>query len=257
MPDRRLAPPLPMLWRQTQSELLRFWRVPLFSVSCLTLPIMLFLFFGLPHRDQVIAGINGGRYFLAVYATYAVTLVMMFCFGIAIATERAQKVAVLMRTTPLRPSVYLGAKVLTALAFALVTLLVLFAFALAVGVRLSPLVWFTLTWELLLGSLPFLAMGFALGQLTGPNSAPAIINVIYLPMAFCSGMFIPIGDLPDLMQKVAPYLPTYRYAQLSWSAVGLKTDSLPLIFSWLTAYSIVFFAIALRSYHREQRRRLA
>jgi ABC-2 type transport system permease protein len=246
-----------MLWRQTRSELLRFWRVPLFSVSCLTLPIMLFLFFGLPHRDQVVAGINGGRYFLAVYATYATTLVMMFCFGIGIATERGQKMAVLMRTTPLRPAVYFGAKVLTAMAFALLTLLVLFAFAMAVGVRLPAAAWLTLTWELLLGALPFLAMGFALGQLTGPNSAPAVINVIYMPMAFCSGMFIPVSDLPEFVHRVAPYLPTYRYSQLSWSAVGLKTDSLLVIFGWLAAYAVVFFVIAVHAYRSERGARLA
>lgn len=121
MPDAGLASPLSMLRAQTRAEVLQFWRVPLFGISCLTLPIMLFLFFGLPHRHEQIDGVGGAVYFLAVFGSYATTLVMMFCFGIAIATERGQGSSILMRAAPLRPSVYLSAKLLTALAFALLT----------------------------------------------------------------------------------------------------------------------------------------
>jgi len=255
VPEDALASPLRMLYRQTGAELLQFWRVPLFSTSCLTLPIMLFVFFGLPHRHEQIDGISGAAYFLAVFGCYATTLVMVFCFGIAIATERGQNAAVLMRATPLRPSVYLGAKLVTALAFALLTLLVLFAFAIVVGVELGAASWFAITWRLLLGSIPFLAMGFALGQLTGPNSAPAVINVVYMPMAFASGMLIPYPALPEFVHRIAPYLPTYRYAQLAWGAVGIKTDSLVTILLWLFGYSVAFLALALVAYRREEVRR--
>ena len=42
------APLLRMLAAQTRSELLMRWRVPAFSATNLALPIVFFVFFGLP-----------------------------------------------------------------------------------------------------------------------------------------------------------------------------------------------------------------
>ena len=39
-------------------------------------------------------------------------------------------------------------------------------------------------------------------------------------MAFAGGMWIPVDFLPDTIQAIAPYLPTYHYAQLALGAVG-------------------------------------
>ena len=52
----------------------------------------------------------------------------------------------------------------TALVFAAMTLVVLFPFAyVAGGVRLDPDQWVTLAYRVLLGSIPFIALGFAIG----------------------------------------------------------------------------------------------
>jgi ABC-2 type transport system permease protein len=56
---------------------------------------------------------------------------------------------------------------------------------------------------LVAGSLPFSAMGLALGYFTGPNSAPSTINLIYLPMSFCSGLWVPFMFLPKMVQQIA------------------------------------------------------
>ena len=42
------------------------------------------------------------------------------------------------------------------------------------------------TTVLVIGALPFCAIGLAFGYLVGPNSAPAVLNLVYLPMAFAS-----------------------------------------------------------------------
>jgi len=73
-------------------------------------------------------------------------------------------------------------------------------------------------------------------------------------MAFASGMLIPYPALPAPVRQVALYLPTYRYAQLAWGAVGIMTDTLLTIVAWLLAHTVVFFAIALVAYRREELR---
>lgn len=253
---RGVAPVMPMLWRQTRAEFLKLWRNPGFSIVSLALPTIFFAFFGLPNAHFHEGNVSAGRYILASLAAYGVISVMLFSFGVGVAVERGQRMNVLIRATPLRPIVYLGAKVLTALAFALLLLLILFAFvAIAGGIRMDAGMWLTLAGRLLLGALPFIALGFAIGYLASPNAAAPIINIIFLILSFASGLFIPMKQLPDIVQKVAPYLPTYRYGQLAWNAIGFDIKE-PLVAPalWLLGYGIVFVVIAVRAYRREDRK---
>jgi len=183
---------------------------------------MFYAFIGVGQSSQVMStGVTFGAYFLASMAVYAVANVMIFSFGISVATERGMKMDVLMRATPMPPAIFLLSKCITAIAFAALTLVVLFPFAyIAGGVRLDVDVWATLAYRVLLGSIPFIALGFAIGYLSGPNSAVAVINLIYLPTAFASGLFFPQQLLPHFIQQIAPYLPLHFFGQLGWDAIG-------------------------------------
>src|SRR5215218_8525373 len=152
-----------MLIAQTKSELLQLLRDPAFIISSVTLPTIFFAFFGLPVVDERTAGTGAENYLLASFGAYGVISVMLFSFGAGVAAERARKTDVLMRATPLRPAVLLCAKTLSAL---------LFAFArVAGGVEPGMAAWATLTYRLLLGSTPFVFLGFAVGYLARPTSA--------------------------------------------------------------------------------------
>jgi ABC-2 type transport system permease protein len=177
-PPFAIAPVLPMLWRQTWAQLVTTWRIPAFTVSGLALPVILFSFFGLPYVDNHLGnGISVGAYLLASFGAYSVSSVMVFSFGIGVATDRGQKLDSLMRATPLPPAVYLGGRVITALVFGLISLTILLAFGTIVGgVRLGADIWLTLIARLLVGSLPFIGLGFAIGYLAGPNAAPGVVN---------------------------------------------------------------------------------
>lgn len=250
----RLAPVWPMLWAQTRAEFLKLWRIPAFSLSSMAFPLLFYAFFGLPNAHQTISGVSVGTYLLGSFAAYSCVSIMLFSFGLGVSGERAQRMHVLMRATPLRPSVYLAARVITAVAFALLTLLVLFLFAaLAGGVQMPLAQWGILTASLLLGSLPFVALGFGIGYSVGPNSAPAVVNLVFLPLSFASGLFVPIASMPSIIQHIAPYLPTYHYGQLAWTAVGASDGSsiVPSVI-WLAGYGVAFAALAIRSYWREQ-----
>jgi ABC-2 type transport system permease protein len=173
-----------------------------------------------------------------------------------VATERGLKVDVLMRATPLPPLIAILAKVLNALAYALLSLVVLIVYGVVVGgVREDLTVWLVMIARLLAGSLPFIALGFAIGYLSGPNVAPALANLVYLPLAFAAGMFMPLSQLPGFVRWIAPYLPTYHLGQLGWSALGANTEPLPVSLAWLAGYTALFLLIALRAYRREESRK--
>jgi ABC-2 type transport system permease protein len=244
-----------MLWRQLQAELLRLWRTPAFLIPSLVVPSVLFGIAGLSKAKGLESGVSRPVYTLAAVATYGVVSVMLYSFGVGIANERGQRVNVLMRATPLPAAVYLLAKVLTALLSALVMLLILSAFAmLAGGVQLGVSVWAALIVSLVLGALPFILLGFALGLLVNPTSAAPLINLSFFIFAFASGIFVPLALLPTAIQNIAPYLPLYRLAQLAWDAVGAQAGPIGNAIWLLLLYGVLFLGLALIAYRFEERR---
>lgn len=250
---RIVAPLLPIVVAQARSEFLRLIRVPAFSLPSILFPVMFYGLFGVPFAHESVHGVSIARYALAGFGAYAVINVSMFSFGITVANDRAEKTTVLMRATPLPPIAYLAGKTIATLAFAALALAVLLAFgAVAGGVRLAPIAWFALGGRLLLGVFPFIAIGFGVGYLAGPQSAIAILQLISLPMSFASGLFIPLQVLPGWIGKLAFYLPAYHFAQLAWSTLGPPTESIAVSTLWLAAFTIVFILIAIRAYFREE-----
>jgi ABC-2 type transport system permease protein len=255
------APIVPMLGKQALAEFIKLFRVPAFSTTSIVLPAMFYAFIGLGQAKQPLGpgtSVTFGEYFLASMALYGVANVMVLGFGISLANERGQKQDLLMQSTPLPAWVFFVAKALSALVIALMALAVLCLLAaVAGGVTLSTSQWVTLIVRAMLCSIPFIGLGFALGYIAGPNSAPAVTNLIYLPTAFASGLFFPLHLLPQFLQNIAPYLPLYRGAQLVWDSVGAPIEGGSISTDWLymAAYTVAFFMLALWAYRRDQGRK--
>jgi ABC-2 type transport system permease protein len=251
----------PMLVKQSYAEFIKLFRVPAFSTTSIVLPAMFYAFIGLGQAKQPLAAgssVTFGEYFLASMALYGVANVMVLGFGISLANERGQKQDLLMQSTPLPPLVFFIAKTLSALVIAFMALVALSLLATAGGgAHLSSSQWLTLFARSMLCSIPFVGLGFALGYIAGPNSAPAVTNLIYLPTAFASGLFFPLHLLPQFLQNIAPYLPLYRGAQLVWDSVGAPIEGGSLTTDWLYmgAYAVAFFLLALWAYRRDQGRK--
>ena len=103
------------------------------------------------------------------------------------------------------------------------------------------------------GSLPFSAMGLAVGYFTGPNSAPPTINLIYLPMSFCSGLWVPFMFLPKVVRQIALVLPPYHLSQLALGVVGAGTqESAALHWEVLVGFTMICLGVARIGFQRDQ-----
>src|SRR5438105_13805622 len=146
-----------MLARQSYAEFVKLFRVPAFSVTSIVLPAMFYAFIGLGQASQPLAPgshVTFGAYFLASMALYGVANVMVLGFGISLANERGQKQDLLMQSTPLPAPVFFTAKAASALAIALISIIVLGLFAAVVaGVLLSASPWLALGGLAVLGSI--------------------------------------------------------------------------------------------------------
>ena len=54
-------------------------------------------------------------------------------------------------------------------------------------------------------------------------------------------------------QNVAPYLPAYHTAQLAWTTLGAGDESpLSVHLLWLAGYTVLFLALGLIAYRRDE-----
>ena len=205
---------------ETKFEFLKQLRRPAYAIATLGFPLMFYAFFGLMsglHNN----GMSLATYLLATYGTFGVVGASLFGFGVSVALERGAGWLLLKRASPMPPLAYFTAKLISATAFSALVVSLLFTMgALFGGVHLPALTWLALGGALVVGALPFCAMGLALGYLISPNSAVAVINLINLPMSFVSGLWLPVDVLPPVVQHIAPFTPAYHLGQLALGTIG-------------------------------------
>ena len=206
---------------EARCELLKLVRLPAFALPTIGFPLLFYILFAVTfNKGKTIAGVGATTSMLATYGAFGVIGAALFGFGVGVAVERAQGWMLLKRASPMPAGAYFFAKIFMSMVFAaaIVTLMSIAGAALG-GVRLPPGQWLGLGAVLVAGTLPFCAMGLAFGTLCGPNSAPAVVNLVYLPMAFASGLWIPVQMLPGFLQSLAPWMPPYHLGQLALKVV--------------------------------------
>ena len=237
-------------------EFLKLIRLPIFAATTIALPLMFYVIFGITFAGEQAGGVGMTTYMLVTYGAFGVIGVALFGFGVSVAVERGQGWMRLKRVAPMPPLAYFVAKVVMSLAVATIIVLAMFTLgALVGGVRLDPQQWVAAGLALVAGALPFSAMGLAFGYLVGPNSAPAVLNLAWLPMAFASGLWIPISQLPDVVQSVAVALPPYHFVQLALGTIGASEGGSPVVHAAaVLGFTLLFLVVAAWGFRRDEGR---
>ncbi|MEM7483252.1 MAG: ABC transporter permease [Acidobacteriota bacterium] len=240
---------------ETRYELLKTFRMPAFVLPTLAFPWMFYILFGLAFKAPG-AALSMPTYLLATYGVFGVMGVALFGFGVTTATERGQGWLRLKRASPMPPAASTFAKTVMATVFGTLVYLGLALLAAGGGdVSLGAGNWLLLGGVLIGAMLPFVALGLTFGYLCGPHAAPAVINLIYLPMAFLSGLWMPIKILPGFIQKIATFLPSYYAAQLALGVVGMpmRETAVRSVLA-LAAFAAVFLTTAWLAQRRDRSR---
>jgi ABC-2 type transport system permease protein len=209
-------------WLEARYELLKLLRMPAFAIPSLSFPVLFYLFFGMSFSSSSLpGGVNMATYLLATYGCFGVLGVALFGFGVGLATERGQGWLELKRATPMPVLAPFVAKLAASVLFGLVIVTMLLLLGTAAGkVRLDPGLAASLVALVALGAVPYGAAGMAIGSHVGPNGAAAIVNLVYLPMALISGLWLPVQILPGFLQQLSPLLPAYHHSQLVLKLLG-------------------------------------
>ncbi|HZX81281.1 MAG TPA: ABC transporter permease [Lysobacter sp.] len=231
---------------EVRNEFLRLLRSPSFAVPTLVFPPMFYVLFAIVLNHK--GGAQVATHLLATYGVFGVMAPGLFGFGVAIAMDREQGFLALKRAQPVPPGAVLASRMAMAMVFAAVISLLLLAIGIGFGgVRLSALQMVALVLVDTLGVLPFCAIGLFVGSIASGQGAPAVINMLYLPMAFLAGLWMPLSMLPSIIGTLAPLWPAHHLAQIALQVVGASSDGRAgLHVAVLAAYGLVFFVAARR-----------
>jgi ABC-2 type transport system permease protein len=252
MTSTRLAA---ILVAETKYEFLKLIRMPGFAAPVFFFPIMFYVIFGLSFgAARATASSTMASYMLASMGAFGVIGAAMFSLGVYVASERGQGWLTVKRASPMPMSTYLGAKILVAMIFGAIIVAALFALGATFGhVSLSPAAWLSLAAALVGGAIPFCAFGLAIGYLAGPTSAQPIVNLLYLPMAFASGLWMPLEILPQFVQRIAPFLPPFHLSQLALDVTAIKPAAdIPMHLVALAGFTVLFLGLAAVGYRRDE-----
>jgi ABC-2 type transport system permease protein len=234
-------------------ELMRNFRNRRFFVFTVGFPLVLYFLIAAPNKhEQSLAGsgIPAPLYFMVGLAAFG-TMNAVLGVGARIAVERFHGWTRQLRLTPLTPRAYFGTKVATAYLSALLTIAALYAAGVSLGVSLSAGTWLQMTALLLVGLLPFAALGIMLGHLLGVEALGPTLGGLGALLGFLGGVWFPLGD--GVMRDIAQALPSYWLVQASHVSLGAHGWS---VAGWLivAGWTIALSLLAAYAYRRDTRR---
>ena len=231
-------------------EFIKSLRTPAFAVPTLFFPIMFYLLFGI-FLGSMRGNSAMSQYTFATYGVFGAMGPGLFGFGVSLAIEREQGLLLLKQALPQPPGAYLLARAAMAMLFvAIISLMLTLMAVLVGGVPLTLSQGARLFVIDVLGALPFCAIGMWVGSMVSGPASPAIVNLIFLPMAFLSGLWLPLQFMPKFLGDIAPIWPAYHLAQMALGTVGAPSSgSTAGHIAVLTGTTLAFFLLAMRRMH--------
>ena len=247
-----------LLLHQLRAEQKLFWRSRELAFFTFLLPILFFLILASAYGDEEIDGADGYLFLLAGMIGYGASATTFAGLALLLVIRRESGVLKRLRATPLPGWAYIVA-VLGSIVFVFfleaIALVALGRLAFDVALPDNP---FSLFAALALGAASFAALGVALTTvIRSAEGSSAVVNAIYLPVAFISGSFFSSDAFPRVLRAVAEALPLVHlirlvrdvmvYGDHIWEDPG----SVAMIVGW----GIFGAVVALRGFRWEPRER--
>ncbi|MBM7642592.1 ABC transporter permease [Streptococcus loxodontisalivarius] len=183
-------------------------------ITCILLPIFFFLFFS-SNVDDTVSNRELVRNYLISMTAFSSLGLTFFTLPFSLKEDQVSNRLRLLRHSPVPIWVYYLSKLLRMLLFYSLAILANFA----VGhffrqVDMSAKDWILSALLLLFGELTFMPFGLLLAQLKSSESMSALGNLLYIGLAMLGGMWMPLTTLPDWIQSIGKWTPTYRFHEL-------------------------------------------
>jgi ABC-2 type transport system permease protein len=243
---------------QLRAEQKLFWRSRELAFFTFLLPILFFLLLGSAYGDDEINGVSGYEYLLAGMIGYGAASTTFAGLALLLVIRRESGVLKRLRATPLPPATYVAAVLASIILIFLVEAVILlaigrFAFDVPLAGSIASLVL-----VLLLGAASFAALGIGLTALIrSAEGSSAVVNALYLPLAFISGAFFAKDNFPEVLQALAAILPLSHLIELTRDVMVFDDtiwDHLGNV-AMVVAWGLAGLVVAVRGFRWEPRER--
>ena len=241
---------------ELRAQQLLFWRNREAAFFSFLFPIILLVLLGSVYGDDEIEGVSGATYLLAGLIGYGVAATAFASLAITLVVRREAGLLKRVRGTPLSPTTYLAAVIssmVIVIALQALAQVLIGRFLLDAAWPASPGSFVTVV---AIGAAAFAALGLAVTTIvkTGEGSS-AVVNAIYLPMAFISGAFFSPRDMPRFLEVISEVLPLTYLLRLIRSTFieGETLASSPGALAAVVAWGLFGLVVAARMFRWEPR----
>jgi ABC-2 type transport system permease protein len=234
-------------------EIVRTFRNRRFFVFSVGFPLVLYFVIAGPNRnndDFAGSGLPAALYYMIGLTAFG-TMNTVLSTGTRIAGERSAGWNRQLRLTPLSTKNYFRTKVLVAYLLALITIGMLYASGISLGVSLSAGEWARMTGLVLVGLVPFAALGILMGHLLTTDSIGPAMGGTTALLSLLGGVWFPINS--GTMHDIAEALPSYWLVQASHVSIGGDGWGSRGWFI-VAAWTVVLTVLAARVYQRDTQR---
>jgi ABC-2 type transport system permease protein len=241
---------------ELRAQQLLFWRNREAAFFSFLFPIILLVLLGSVYGDDEIDGVRGSTFLLAGLIGYGVAATAFASLAITLVVRREAGLLKRVRGTPLSPATYLAAVIASmviVIALQAAAQVLIGRFLLDADWPASPA---SFVVALVIGAASFAALGLAVTTVvrTGEGSS-AVVNAIYLPMAFISGAFFSPRDMPRFLEVLSEALPLTYLLRLIRSTFieGETLTSSPGALSAVLVWGLFGLVVAARMFRWEPR----
>jgi ABC-2 type transport system permease protein len=226
-----------MMLYYARTEALRMLRNRRYLIFVVVFPVVLYLINANIYGDQTYApGVRYSVVLMVSMAAYGALASSMMSSAVPWATERQSGWLRQLQITPLPSWMIITAKLGTAMLLVLPSLLLVAVVGIVQqGVSMPVGQWVPLLLALWLGTVPFIALGLAIGSLLSADAAQPAAMICMFALALAGGLWFPPETFGATMKAIAALMPSYHYADLGWSIVageGVPLTDVLVVAGW-------------------------
>jgi ABC-2 type transport system ATP-binding protein len=202
-------------------------------------------------------GLPAAKEIMVAMATFGAMWAALSATAPRLARDREGGWSDYLATTPLRAGLVLAGRIAAGLLVALPAVVAVGIAAVAAhGVHLAVWQWAADLGLIWVGTLPFVALGIAIGSLASSTVAFAASTGLWFAFAALGGLWVPPGVLSPGLRHLASALPSYNQAALGWHVTSGSAPTLTnflVLAAWTVGLSLMPLAVG----RQLQRRRAA